>query len=64
MTILEICKFVGNGIRELKIDFSKGYRIYFVETGGRIIILLTGGDKSTQEKDIIKANEILKRLKK
>jgi putative addiction module killer protein len=58
------CKFVGNGIRELKIDFAKGYRIYFVETGVRIIILLIGGDKSTQGKDIIKANEILKMLKK
>lgn len=58
------CKFVGNGIRELKIDFAKGYRIYFVETGGRIIILLIGGDKSTQEKDIFRANEILKKLKK
>jgi putative addiction module killer protein len=58
------CKFIGNGIRELKIDFAKGYRIYFAETGGRVIILLVGGDKSTQEKDIIKANEIFKRLKK
>lgn len=58
------CAVIGNGIRELKIDFAIGYRIYFVETGGRIIILLIGGDKSTQEKDIIKANKIFKRLKR
>jgi putative addiction module killer protein len=58
------CKFIGNGIRELKIDFAKGYRIYFAEAGGAVIILLAGGDKSSQEKDIIKANEIFKRLKK
>lgn len=58
------CKSVGNGIKELRIDISKGYRIYFKETGGRIIILLIGGEKSTQQKDIAKANEILKKLNK
>lgn len=55
---------VGNGIRELKIDYAKGYRVYFKESDGRIIILLIGGDKSTQQRDIEKAKEILKRLKK
>jgi len=55
---------VGNGIRELKIDYAKGYRVYFKETDGKIIILLMGGDKSTQQKDIEKAKEILKRIKK
>ncbi|MCB0819455.1 MAG: type II toxin-antitoxin system RelE/ParE family toxin [Bacteroidetes bacterium] len=58
------CKSVGDGIKELRIDFSKGYRIYFTETGGRIVILLIGGEKSTQQKDIVKAKEILKTLKK
>ncbi len=58
------CKPVGNGIREIKIDYAKGYRIYFIEMNGEIIILLIGGDKSTQQKDIEKANEILKRIKK
>jgi len=58
------CKPVGNGIRELKIDYAKGYRVYFKETDGKIIILLIGGDKSTQQKDIEKAQEILKRIKK
>jgi|SRR5690606_26205 len=57
-------KPVGNGINELKINYSKGYRIYFKETDGKIIILLIGGDKSTQQIDIEKANVIWKKLKK
>jgi putative addiction module killer protein len=57
------CEPVGDGIRELKIDYAKGYRIYFKESDGKIIILLIGGDKSTQQRDIDKAKEILKRLK-
>jgi len=48
----------------LKIDYAKGYRVYFKESDGKIIILLIGGDKSTQQRDIEKAKEILKRLKK
>ena len=55
---------VGDGIRELKINYAKGYRIYFKETDGKIIILLLGGDKSIQRKDIEKAKEIFKRIKK
>ena len=58
------CELVGNGIRELKIDYAKGYRVYFKESDGKIIILLIGGDKATQQRDIEKAKEILKRLKK
>ena len=58
------CEPVGDGIRELKINYAKGYRIYFKETQGKIIILLIGGDKSTQQKDIEKAKKILKKLKK
>jgi putative addiction module killer protein len=57
-------KHLGSGIRELKIDYAKGYRVYFKESDGKIIILLIGGDKSTQQRDIVKAKEILKRLKK
>ena len=57
------CEPVGDGIRELKIDYSKGYRVYFKESDGKIIILLIGGDKSTQQRDIEKAKEILKRIK-
>lgn len=56
------CKPVGDGIREMRVNFAKGYRVYFKEKDGRIIILLIGGDKSTQQKDIRKAKEIWKRL--
>lgn len=57
-------KNVGDGIRELRINFAKGYRIYFKEKEGKIILLLIGGDKSTQQKDIKKAKEIWKNLNK
>lgn len=52
------CEPVGDGIRELKINFAKGYRVYFKEQDGKIIILLIGGDKSTQQIDIEKAKKI------
>lgn len=54
----------GNGIKELRINYSKGFRIYYKEINGEIIILLIGGNKSTQQKDIEKAKKILKRIKK
>ena len=54
------CEPVGDGIRELKINYAKGYRVYFKEIDGKIIILLVGGDKSTQQKDIEKAKELAK----
>jgi len=58
------CEPVGNGIHEIKIDYAKGYRVYFIEAAGKIIILLIGGDKSTQQKDIERAKEIIKRIKR
>ena len=58
------CKPVGNGISELKINYAKGYRIYFKEMDGKIIILLIGGDKSTQQKDIEKAKKIWDKVKR
>lgn len=48
---------VGEGVFEMKIDFGPGYRIYFGEEGKTMIILLCGGDKSSQEKDIKRARE-------
>lgn len=57
------CESVGDGIRELKVNFAKGYRIYFKEKDGKIIILLIGGDKSSQKKDIKKAKEIWGEIK-
>lgn len=49
------CKSVGNGIYELKIDFGPGYRIYFGKVGLKCVLLLLGGDKSSQDSDILKA---------
>lgn len=57
------CEPVGDGIRELKINYAKGYRVYFKEKDGKMIVLLIGGDKSTQQSDIEKAKEIWKSLK-
>ena len=50
-------KSLGNGILELRLDFGSGYRIYFGFDGFRIIVLLCGGDKKTQTKDIKKAQQ-------
>lgn len=58
------CEPVGDGIKELKINYAKGYRVYFKEFDGKVIILLIGGDKSSQPRDIEKAKVILKKLKK
>ena len=50
------------GIGELRIDYGPGYRIYFARRGDQIIILLHGGDKSTQDKDIRKALEMAREI--
>ena len=48
---------VGEGVHELKIDYGPGYRVYFGPDGTQLVILLTGGDKSTQDEDIATAKE-------
>lgn len=52
------CKSVSDGIKELRIKEGKGYRVYFKEQGETIILLLFGGDKSTQSADIEKAKNL------
>ena len=56
-------KPVGNGISELRIRFGPGYRVYFLRRGKELILLLCGGDKSSQAADIRNAKEIAAALK-
>jgi putative addiction module killer protein len=48
---------VGEGVYELRIDYGPGYRVYFGQVGSTIVLLLCGGDKSTQDRDIRTAKE-------
>ena len=49
---------IGSGISELRIDYGPGYRVYYLKDGDRLILLLCGGDKSSQGKDIKEAHQI------
>lgn len=55
-------KPVGEGVSELRIDVGQGYRVYFVQRGECLIILLAGGSKSTQQSDIEQAKGIARDL--
>jgi len=55
-------KPAGEGISEMRIDYGPGYRVYYKDTGREIIILLCGGDKRAQNKDIEQAKELLRNL--
>ncbi len=55
-------KPVGEGVSELRIDYGPGYRIYFVQRGQTVVILLAGGDKRTQARDIKVAIDLARKL--
>lgn len=55
-------KPVGEGVSELRIHHGPGYRVYFVQRGTLLIVLLCGGDKSTQERDIATAKRLAKEI--
>ena len=57
------CKTLGNGLSELRIHYGPGIRIYYTKIGDKLILLLCGGDKGSQIKDIKKAKGYLKDLK-
>jgi len=51
-------KSIGDGVFEMRIDFGPGYRVYFARRGSVVVLLLCGGDKSTQDRDIKQAKRI------
>ena len=53
---------VGGGVSEMRIDYGPGYRVYFVRRGEALVILVAGGDKGTQDRDIATAIELARDL--
>ncbi|MBN3723351.1 type II toxin-antitoxin system RelE/ParE family toxin [Burkholderia sp. Ac-20379] len=56
-------RVLAEGVCEMKIDFGPGYRVYYVRRGNVVYVLLCGGDKSTQDKDIKRAIRLARELK-
>jgi putative addiction module killer protein len=57
-------KSVGGGVSELKIDYGPGWRVYYTTVGSQIVLLLTGGSKNGQQRDIEVAKKLVAELKK
>ena len=57
-------KPVGDGVRELRIDVGPGWRVYYIEVEGHVIVLLAGGTKRSQQADIAKAKQMVKDMKR
>jgi putative addiction module killer protein len=55
-------KSVGEGVSEMRIDYGPGYRVYFTRRGKTIVLLLCGGDKRTQSKDVKAAQKMVKEI--
>lgn len=55
---------LGDGVLELRLHFGPGYRVYFTEIDGSVVILLGGGDKGSQARDIRKAKRVAERLRR
>jgi putative addiction module killer protein len=51
------CRSVGEGVSELRVDYGPGYRVYFGQQGRTVVVLLCGGDKRTQDRDIRNAKQ-------
>ncbi|MEN9576236.1 MAG: hypothetical protein RL514_4091 [Verrucomicrobiota bacterium] len=57
------CKAVGEGVSELRVDYGPGYRVYFGQQGRTLVVLLCGGDKRTQARDIRLAKQFWQEFK-
>ena len=56
------CRSVGGGVMEMRVDYGPGYRVYVARQGDSIVVLLCGGDKRTQQRDIKRAKELMEQL--